>query len=395
MNTKLISIVFICFLLQSTANVTENDDSKNQIYANLRQCVYNFNAEKTKSYKSLNELQLANFITVINLNEQEKLEEVIAQKKNEILTALQLSGGVLIRNALGCEKNFPNVFTMLFGKSFEFSTSKGDNTPRTNVFQNVFKASEVPKEFYLHQHNEDTFMKIFPGFVAFYCSYPPPEGEGATPLAKNEDILNFVPIEIIKKIPYSSLRFTRYIPSQNNMKIKEINRVFKLVFNTQSDMIPTLAKVFNTEDKMEIENFITLFFGFNPTNSKDYLKWDYEGNLEFCVEGEKTYPILANIIRAAQEETEKNDDDSWCKIIVDECRIEVSNEFKKATSLSGSFVSSLDKDDLNAINNALIANTYRFQWREGDLLILNNEKITHGREPFSMEGRKVLVSKGR
>lgn len=93
--------------------------------------------------------------------------------KNSIIHCLTDFGGVLIRGAENCEMVFPTIFPLLFGDQFEFSSGKGDNTPRTCIAPTIYNASEIPKEFYLHQHNEDTFFLKKTQFIAFYCSSSP------------------------------------------------------------------------------------------------------------------------------------------------------------------------------------------------------------------------------
>jgi alpha-ketoglutarate-dependent taurine dioxygenase len=46
---------------------------------------------------------------------------------------------------------------------------------------------------------------------------------------------------------------------------------------------------------------------------------------------------------------------------------------------------------LNLINRAVESATVRFRWRRGDLLLVDNHLVTHGRMPFQGE-RRILVA---
>jgi hypothetical protein len=53
--------------------------------------------------------------------------------------------------------------------------------------------------------------------------------------------------------------------------------------------------------------------------------------------------------------------------------------------------SSIPADKLTSIYDAMEANTVSYPWQKGDLLILDNRIISHGRNPFK-GNRKILVS---
>lgn len=97
--------------------------------------------------------------------------------------------------------------------------------------------------------------------MLFIVHPPPLENDGATPLTKNGDVFNDLPPHLVEKIKNSELMFTRYIPSKNNFRIREINRVFKLRFKTKADMISPMEKVFDTENQEDIQDFLAFFSG--------------------------------------------------------------------------------------------------------------------------------------
>ena len=46
----------------------------------------------------------------------------------------------------------------------------------------------------------------------------------------------------------------------------------------------------------------------------------------------------------------------------------------------------------SAVKEAIVKATKRFSWKKGDLMIIDNKQVMHGRENYNDENRKIAVS---
>ena len=267
-------------------------------------------------------------------------------------------GGVLLRGYEVPSVETFQTFAAAFGHpllSYEFGS-----TPRSKVEGGVYSSTEYPAHREIPLHNEQSYTRDWPLRIWFHCVTASPEG-GATPLADSRVVYRALDPALRDKFERLGLRYVRN-------------------FGNGLDM-PWTA-VFNTEDRAVVEAYCR-------AHDIDF-EWKDDGELrtsQRCqatakhpVSGEDLWFNQAHLFHiSALDETER------------EVLLDTVGEDELPRNVYFGDGSPIQDEELDAVRQVLEAQKIAFPWRPGDVLMLDNMLIMHGREPFSGP-RKVVVA---
>ena len=284
--------------------------------------------------------------------------------KDEIKSAaqdlLQEHGGVLFRGFAGdqSDSRFCNEFAKMFAD--ELLTYEFASTPRTDLGDGVYTATEYPSHQIIPLHNEQSYTLQWPLNIWFHCVTAPKEG-GETPIADSRKIYNAMPVEIRQRFESKKLLYVR---------------------NYGNGLDLSWEQVFNTDSKGQVEEYCRK----NNIN----FKWKEDGELRTWQRCQAT----------AQHHTTKewvwfNQAHLFHVSNIDEATRDVLLDVVEYEDLPRNVYygdgSKVEESILDEVRGVLDDHTVKFPWQKGDFLMLDNMLAAHGRSTFSGE-RKVVVA---
>jgi len=273
---------------------------------------------------------------------------------------LQEHGGVLFRGFAGdqSDSRFCNEFAKMFAD--ELLTYEFASTPRTDLGDGVYTATEYPSHQIIPLHNEQSYTLQWPLNIWFHCVTAPKEG-GETPIADSRKIYNAMPVEIRQRFESKKLLYVR---------------------NYGNGLDLSWEQVFNTDSKGQVEEYCRK----NNIN----FKWKEDGELRTWQRCQAT----------AQHHTTKewvwfNQAHLFHVSNIDEATRDVLLDVVEYEDLPRNVYygdgSKVEESILDEVRGVLDEHTVKFPWQKGDFLMLDNMLAAHGRSTFSGE-RKVVVA---
>lgn len=291
----------------------------------------------------------------------QKLLDWAEENKDRIEDLLIQRGVLLIRGLkFPSSKQFGQVLAILFGE--ELLGYDYRSTPRTELRDNVYTATEYHPSETIPQHNESSYANKWAMRAGFLCMLPSETG-GATPLADSREIYKKIPAEIRAKFEAKGVRYVR----------------------NYGDIDLPWTEVFQTTDKAEVERFCA--------DNNLAVLWKEDGGLRteqvnpavavHPVTGDKVWFNQAHLFHVSSLRAE-----------VRESLLAVCGESDLPRNAYYGDGEPLEEDVLQIIRDVYASETFHFMWRKNDLMILDNMLYTHGRQPFSGD-RKILVGMAR
>ncbi|KAL9972743.1 hypothetical protein ACROYT_G019108 [Oculina patagonica] len=242
-------------------------------------------------------------------------------------------------------------------------TYEGGTSFRQEIDKSVgtYTANDDPDEITIDPHNEMSYAKVYPSKIFFFCLKEPADGcGGETPLIKNSELLSKLDPEVVRRFEEKQVRYVRYVPDKSN------------------DKYMNWQHVFDTDDRQVAEA--------RAKEQGNNITWDPNGDLYFW----QTRPACIHRPKTGEK--------IW---------------FNQATSLNGQYYQLFperaeipdhkqphhtyygDGSDIEpVVLQHMLATTWQcavgFKWKKGDLLVLDNLAVQHGRLGFKGE-RKLLV----
>jgi len=315
------------------------------------------NDEKKFAFQSLGKHRNKGLIITPN-TENLSGKKFLADNLEDINRLLIEHGAILLRGfrILGAQ-GFREVVEAMHENILEY---KNRSTPRKIISEGVFSSTEYPQDQSIPQHNEMSYTLSWPKKIFFYCNTPPSEG-GQTPIADSRCVYKKLPKELKERFEKHGIMYVRN-------------------FGNGIDL--TWQDAFQTNKKEEVE--------------------------EYCNEHEIEFQWLDNEhlrtkqICQASITDKSTEEKSWFNQahlfhisnlpsdIENYLRRQYSEEELPRNALLGDG-NYITKEDLKIIRDVYKDEEILFDWEKDDILILDNERISHGRRPFNGE-RSIMVS---
>lgn len=287
----------------------------------------------------------------------ELIEQVTAQR-DHILDRLHDSGAVLLRGFdAGGVDGFAAAVRALSGEPLAYTER---SSPRTSVKGRIYTSTNYPPTEEIFFHNENSYQTSWPMTLFFYCIQPPRE-RGATPLSDVRQVLKTIDPSVRED-------FSR--------------RGWMLVRNFYAEFGLTWQEVFSTQDCDEVMQHC-------QANAID-AEWKARGQLRTT--------SVRNAIYRHPETT----DEVWFNHVAffhlstlpldaQEGLRELFSEEDLPSNTYFGDGEPIPDDVIEHIRACYRDAAVRFDYHEGDVLIVDNMLTAHGREPFTPP-RQVVVA---
>jgi len=239
-------------------------------------------------------------------------------------------------------------------------TEKESFAPRRTYSDGVYSSTKWPPNQVMCMHHELSYMLEFPGLMLFACLIAP-TGGGATAVADSPTVLGALPTELIERFERQGWLLTR---------------------NYNDDIGASVAEAFGTEDRGAVESYCR-------ANAIEF-EWQPDGGLRTRQRRSAVlrHPVTGqrcwfNQIAFLNEWTLDPEVREFLVDVYGADGLPFNTRFGNGDPI--------DEDVVQLLNQVYEANTAREPWQPGDLLLVDNIRTAHSREPF--EGpREVLVA---
>ncbi|MCJ0871769.1 TauD/TfdA family dioxygenase [Streptomyces sp. AP-93] len=235
------------------------------------------------------------------------------------------------------------------------------NSPRTKVGSNVYTSTEYPQEFTISMHNEMSYAHAWPSRLAFFCQIQP-GGGGATPVLDAAVWLQALDPEVREAFAGG----VRYV--------QNLHDGYGLGKSWQD--------TFETNNRQDVEAFLD---GTGAT-----WQWKADGGIRISSVRPSTtrHPVTGVEVwfnQADQWHPAGLGDDTAAALaqILPEDELPQTVTFADGSPIPGEYVLQIRDRGLEAAVDV--------DWRAGDLLVIDNVLLAHGRRPFTGD-RRVLVA---
>ena len=286
-------------------------------------------------------------------------------------------GGLLLRNfPLAKVEDFADVIKHLNLGSFV--SYIGGDSPRTKIFEGIYTSTEAPPSVKIHLHNELSFVAKYPSHIYFYCDTPP-VADGETLIADAKKVYQSIDPEVRERFITKGLKYySRYYYKSPFMEA--INRIQK--------GHRSWIDVFETEDKKEVERLCR-------DNEFSY-KWNINDWIEISEvrPAVLNHPVTKEVVWFNQAHLFDFNHRllNWWHYLG--AKILYCRRHMRLHEVFFADGSKIPLQDLYHILDVLDANTIYFQWKKGDVLVLDNILAMHGRAVFAGK-RRILTAMTR
>lgn len=284
-----------------------------------------------------------------------------AQNMEEINKHLHTTGGVLFRgfDTLRGSSDFERFIQATGIRSMKYMEGA---TPRTKTGDGVFTSTEFPEDQIIAPHNELSYVMAWPMRISFMCETPSPVG-GETPIADVRKVLRNIDPDVLQ--PF-------------------VEKGWMLMRNFGLGFGPEWRTSFHVETPEELEAYC---------NANDVL---FEWLGDDALRTRQIRPVVTRHPVTAE--------DLWFNHLVfwhisslqAEQRAVLERDFDKDHLPFNTYYGDggvIPDDVVEHINEAYRKETIAFPWQTGDLLVLDNMLIAHGRNSYKGE-RRILANLG-
>lgn len=286
------------------------------------------------------------------------IDATIQAQRSDIIDLLGRFGAVIFRGLpLRSAEHFDAFIQSFAWPNFRYADSLS-NAVRSNRTERVFTANEAPPTVEIFLHHEMAQTPIYPSKLFFFCQSAPETG-GETPLCRSDTLLALMreqQPEFVERCAKEGLRYTNVMPQ---------------AADAGSGQGRSWRDTLGTDDPKAAEAKLT---------SLDYAwEWLSRGDLKV------TTPVLP-AVKTLADGTEVFFNQL---IAAYQGWNDNRNEGEKSVRFGSG--GEIRADDL-AKTCALAATvTENVAWQRGDVVLVDNFKVMHGRRPFS-GSRSILAS---
>jgi alpha-ketoglutarate-dependent taurine dioxygenase len=281
----------------------------------------------------------------------------VAEHRELLRTILIEHGTILVRGLGLCDATeIAAVFRHLANN---LMIEREAFAPRQAYSEGVYSSSMWPPNQQMCMHHELSYTLEFPGLMLFACLSAPTSG-GATGVADAPTVLNALPADLVKQFEQEGWMLTR-------------------CYN--DEIGASYAEAFGTEDRRSVERYCR-------ANAIEF-EWQPDGGLRTRQRRSAIvrHPITGqrcwfNQIAFLNEWTLDPEVREYLVDVYGADGLPFNTRFGNGDPIS--------EDVVHMLNQIYEANTAREPWQAGDLMLVDNIRSAHSREPF--EGsREILV----
>jgi acyl transferase domain-containing protein/acyl-CoA synthetase (AMP-forming)/AMP-acid ligase II/alpha-ketoglutarate-dependent taurine dioxygenase len=238
------------------------------------------------------------------------------------------------------------------------------SSERIKVSDKVYTSTEYPPELFVSLHNELSYAHRWPKLIFFYCLVEPQQG-GETPIADSRKVLDAMPVELKDKFLERGVQYRRNLHGSRGAGLS-----WQSVFETSNrDFVESYCREGNIEFQWRPDG------GLRTRQVRPGIaRHLHTGELIWFNQADQFHPSNLG------EETAR----SLMTISAEE-DLPLYSSYGDGTPF--------EPGTLDAVREAFRETMVAFPWRKGDVLLLDNMLVAHGRMPFSGP-RRIVVSMG-
>jgi alpha-ketoglutarate-dependent taurine dioxygenase len=241
--------------------------------------------------------------------------------------------------------------------------SMEENVPRTKLSSGVYTSTEYPPQYRLSMHSEFSYSHHWPAKL-FFCSIKAAAQGGETPLADNRKVIARLDIRIVEEFDRRRVKYLRNLHGGQGFGL-------------------SWQQAFQTTVRTTVEDYCR-------SSQIDY-EWKRNDvlGLSQTLDGIITHPKAGARVWFNQAPQFHPSDypseifESLISVYREERDLPQNVCFGDDTPMHAA--------DLNTVRQTMFDTAVVFPWLEGDVLLLDNVLVSHGRMPF-VGPRKTLVA---
>lgn len=271
-------------------------------------------------------------------------------------TLITIHGGIVLRGFPITETHDFSQFIGLF-PSFDAGYA-GGRAPRKSISGKVMEATRLASSVRLALHSEMAYMRDYPKRIAFFSRKTAPVG-GETLIGDVRHLVDAIPPAILAKIRQLGTRMARnFGPRSENLE------------DTYAHMDQRgWNQAFFTEDPAEVET-ICAERGLEP-------HWNEDGSLvvfnklePFVIHPETGKELYRSVLHMKPQ------------VENPELEAEMRKAKKHPTGATLGNGQRLEPEEMAQMEDIIDRVTYSWPWRDGDVMVLDNLQVWHGRNPY-------------
>jgi alpha-ketoglutarate-dependent taurine dioxygenase len=235
------------------------------------------------------------------------------------------------------------------------------NSPRTKVGANLYTSTEYPPEYTISMHNELSYSHSWPARLLFYCDQAPETG-GATPVVDAAAWLASLDAQV-REAYRGGVRYVQNLHGGRGFG-------------------KSWQDTFETDDRAAVERFLA--------DAEAQWEWKADGGLRVTQLRPSTtrHPVTG-------DEVWFNQSDQWHAAALDDetgaALLDALGEDELPQSVTFADGSPIPAPYVTQVRDRGLELAVDVAWNQGDLLVIDNVLVAHGRRPFTGP-RRVLVA---
>lgn len=277
-------------------------------------------------------------------------------------TNLLEHGAILFRN-FGI-RSVPafNKFTKVFTEGLMEYTEP--STPRGEVGDRIYNSSEYPSNQFIPLHNEMSYAHVWPMKIWFYCDQAAREG-GETPIADSRKVFALLDPEVRALFVEKQVMYVRNFGDGVGLPWQTV-----FASNKKEDVEASCNRTgmqfeWRADNRLRVR-YVRPAFATHPKTGETV--WFNQAHLHH-------HMSLPPALRESLLETIEDK----------EYPLDINARYGDGAPI--------EVKELSAIHDAFKQSSVRFPWQQGDILLVDNMLIAHGRAPF-VGPRRILLAMG-
>jgi alpha-ketoglutarate-dependent taurine dioxygenase len=291
--------------------------------------------------------------------------EWLETRRAQLEAALSDCGAVLLRGfAFSSVDAFDRFLTATGGSRLAYTYR---STVRRLKGDRIYTATEYPAAADIMLHSENAYQSDWPMKLFFFCLTPAGSG-GETPIASNIRVAAALPPDMLARFACLGLLYVRNYPNARSAESDSLDLSWQTVFQT--------------EEVGEVEEFCrSQGMSFEWKENSGLRTKQKRGALSpHPTTGKLLWFNQAHVMHVSNMKPEQ-----------EAALREVYEETDLPRNCYYGDGSPIERSVLDLVREAYVQQSHVFSWRSGDVMILDNMLVAHGRLPY-IGKREVLLA---